>query len=93
MYTFPVAFIVLKQQFPTRPDMDAMPDIMVIFAIILNFKFYLFPRIRYGLLFHGVLCRKFLSGGFPCRCVFPFGRTTLRNLLTSVHPEVISVLS
>ena len=33
MYTFPVAFIVLKQQFPTRPDIDAIPDIIVIFAI------------------------------------------------------------
>jgi len=33
MYTFPVAFIVRKQQFPTRPDMDAIPDIIVIFAI------------------------------------------------------------
>ena len=33
IYTFPVAFIVRKQQFPTRPDMDAMPDIIVIFAI------------------------------------------------------------
>ena len=33
IYTFPVAFIVRKQQFPTRPDMDAIPDIIVIFAI------------------------------------------------------------
>jgi hypothetical protein len=40
IYTFPVAFIVLKQQFPTRPDMDAIPDIIVIFAIFF-FPFFL----------------------------------------------------
>ena len=39
MYTFPVAFIVLKQQFPTRPDMDAIPDINVIFAIFFFLSF------------------------------------------------------
>ena len=33
MYTFPVALIVRKQQLPTRPEMDAIPDINVIFAI------------------------------------------------------------
>ena len=39
IYTLPVAFIVRKQQFPTRPDMDAIPDIIVIFAIFFFLSF------------------------------------------------------
>jgi hypothetical protein len=39
MYTFPVSLIVRKQQLPTRPEMDAIPDIIVIFAIFFSFLF------------------------------------------------------
>ena len=34
---------------------------------------------------------KFISCRLPCRCIHPFSRTPLHDLLSSVHPKVVPV--
>ena len=80
MYTIPVAFIVLKQQFPTRPDIDAIPDIIVIFAIFFfSFLFMVYYFVLFPAVFRGLSC----SVPRPI-CRFVLFPAVFRGFLSSV---------